>query len=118
MRIIAGTALLIGFLAAPASARQQADPSKGPIRAALDTIAESPALITPEPIAKMWGGTALVQPDVARGEFVRINVPVGEMTMKAARAIQKARHQRAQRKARERVDRALQEFLKQPSSAR
>ncbi|MBY0495331.1 MAG: hypothetical protein K2Y23_14055 [Cyanobacteria bacterium] len=115
MRTVAVSALLLVFGAWPASAGQQADPALDRIRAALSAIAESPAIVMTQPPVRSWGGMTMVQPDTVRGEFVRIKVPVGEITMKAARAIQRAHYHRAERKARERVDRALQDFIKQQS---
>jgi len=61
-----------------------------------------------EPPPKTFGVFTLVQPE--RGEMVRVSVPVGELTMRAVRAIGQARYRRAEQKARKEVEQALKDF--------
>lgn len=105
---------LLLCVGARTSAEPQSDASLDRIRAALSSVVDPPRPIVTEPPVKSWGGMSLVQPDVSRREFVKVRIPIGEYAMKAARAVSNARHERALRKARDRVDRALREFLKQP----
>jgi hypothetical protein len=48
-----------------------------------------------------------------RGEVARVTVPIGEVAVRAARAVGDARQKRAERKAREEVQRAIEEFEQQ-----
>ena len=114
MRIVFVSALLIVSAGAPAFADQQQDAaSLNRIRTALSTLADSPLVIAPAPPIKSWGGITLVTPDVTAGQFIQVKVPVGELAMKAVRAIGNARYERAERKAHDQVARELQEFQKQ-----
>ena len=56
------------------------------------------------------GMFTLVPPE-ANGEVVRVSIPVGELVSRAARAISDANHRRAERKADERVQKDLEQFL-------
>lgn len=114
IRTVSCAALLLSCLGVRASAEQQSDPSLDRIRAALLSVVDQPMAIATEPPLKSWGGMTLVQPDVSRREFVKVRIPIGEYAMKAARAVSNARHERALRKARDEVDRALLDFLTQP----
>lgn len=113
MRTVSCVVLLLICFGMRATADQQSDASLDRIRAALSSVVDVPRAMAPEPPVKSWGGMTLVQPDVSRRQFVKIRIPVGEYAMKAARAVSHARHERAQRKAQEEVDRSLREFLKQ-----
>ena len=114
MRTVSCAVLLLICVGVPTSAEQHSDPSLERIRAALSSVVDLPIGIATEPPVKSWRGMTLVQPDVSRREFVKVRIPIGEYAMKAARAVSNARHERALRKARDEVDRALREFLKQP----
>lgn len=114
IRTVSCAVLLLFCLGVRASAEQHGDPSLDRIRAALLSVVDQPMAIATEPPVKSWGGMSLIQPDVSRREFVKVRIPIGEYAMKAARAVGNARHERALRKARDDVDRALREFLKQP----
>jgi hypothetical protein len=90
------------------------------IRAALDTpraTLVSPPWLPPDttgPVIKTWGWVSFVTPDgTTNGEIVKIRIPAGELTMRAARAIAAAQHRRAERRARAEVIRDLQEFQAQ-----
>jgi hypothetical protein len=59
-----------------------------------------------------FGILTLETPDT-RGEFVKVSVPVGDLTMRLARKISKARYHRRERKARETIEGELREFQAQ-----
>ena len=59
---------------------------------------------------RSFGIVAFIAPET-RGEMVRVRVPIGELTTRLARSITDARRRRAERKAREHVERELREFL-------
>ena len=114
MRFVFASTLVFVFVGAPAFAGQHADDaSLERIKAALSAPAGLTLPIVVERPMESWGGITLVQPDVTGGQFVQVRVPVGELVMKAVRAVGNARYERAQRKAHEQVARELQEFLKQ-----
>jgi hypothetical protein len=112
------SALLIAVAASQVTAEeQQVDPSLERIRAALSAIAVEPSVRVPvEPSSASWHGISLVPPDIGRKHFIRVRVPIGDYAMKTARAVSAARQGRAERKAREQVERDLQQFLKQKRS--
>jgi hypothetical protein len=113
LRALPVSALLIACVGASVAAGQQTDSSLDRIRAALSAAAvEPPIAIAAEPPSASWRGISLVQPDIGRKHFIRVRVPVGDYTMKAARALNHARHSRAERRARAQVEQDLQEFLK------
>ena len=75
-----------------------------------------PGIGTPtwgEPARRRIGILTLVPP-VKRGEIVRVSLPVGDLVTRAARSVSAAQHRRAERKAREEVQRVLLEFEAQP----
>lgn len=59
------------------------------------------------------GFLTLTTPDASRGEFFRVQVPVGELVTGVVGKISKARYRRRERKAREAVARDLREFQAQ-----
>jgi len=59
------------------------------------------------------GVTTLLAPDWQTGEVVRVEIPVGALTVRIADTLGNARRERAKRKAGERVQRDLDAFLAQ-----
>ena len=55
----------------------------------------------------------LTPPDSHSGEFVKVQLPVGELAMQFSRKIAEAKRERAERKASERVQQDLDRFLVQ-----
>lgn len=62
-----------------------------------------------EPGPRRFGPLTLLPPD-ARGEAIKVMMPVGEIAARAAHAVSNARYRRAERKAREAVRRELDAF--------
>ena len=63
-----------------------------------------------------FGVFTVTTPDITRGEFFRVSLPVGEFVTGVAGKISMARYQRRERKAREAVARDLREFqARQPA---
>jgi hypothetical protein len=56
-------------------------------------------------------GLFTVVPPRTNGEVVRVSVPVGELIAKAARAVSRANHRRAERNADERVRNDVEKLL-------
>ena len=118
MRIAAVGCAIVALSLASAGA-QQSDPSVSieSLRLALQK-AQRPSLsllpVAPSVPAKITrvGILTLAPPDT-RGEIVKVVVPVGELATGFARTISNARHRRAERKAREAVQRALEDFHSQ-----
>jgi len=107
-------------------AAQESPDSVERIRADLQGRVRRPAFVVPsfvDPVQppRRWGPVTLVPPET-NGEIVRLSIPIGSLTMQATRAVADARHRRAERKAEERVRRALAEFqtghTSDPSEAR
>jgi hypothetical protein len=74
-----------------------------------------PARILMAPQKPDWKlGVLRLVPPTMDGEMIRVRVPVGELVSSAARAIDGARRNRAERAARKEVARALAEFLSNP----
>jgi len=59
-----------------------------------------------EPTPKRFGVLTIKQPE-RRGEIVQVSVPIGDLTMRATRAIGQAQHRRAEQKARKEVEQAI-----------
>ena len=57
-----------------------------------------------------FGILTLASPNIGKGEFFKVSLPVGELATRVAGAISNARYQRRERKAREAVARDLREF--------
>jgi len=72
-----------------------------------------PPIVSIPDETRRFGIFTLTTPDVTRGEFFRVSVPVGEFVTGVAGKISKARYQRRERKAREAVARDLREFQAQ-----
>jgi hypothetical protein len=65
--------------------------------------------IAPQPDHKL--GFLTLVPPTARGEIIRVRVPIGELVSRAGHAIRKARRNRAEQAARDEVARSLAAFL-------
>jgi hypothetical protein len=76
-------------------------------------ILTTPDWTAPEP--RRFGVFTLLPPQ-SKGEVIRMMVPVGEIATRTARAISTARYRRAERKAREAVQRDLDAFRASRSS--
>jgi hypothetical protein len=116
MRILACTsALAIISLGASVAAQQADSPtSVERVRRALDNSQPSrlTSAILPggtAPDTRRLGPLTLVPPQT-NGEFVRIVVPVGGLAMRAVNAVAAAQHRRAEGRAHDEVERALQNF--------
>ena len=79
---------------------QQTVAVQGPLRLTIPTWIE--------PTPKRFGMVTLTQPE-RRGEVVRLSVPIGELTMRAAHAIGRAQQHRAEQKARREVEQAIRD---------
>ena len=117
-RSIAALALTAAFLAISTLASAQTDAGslermRSALRASQDLVVTPPALppLT-GPGTKLWGGLTLMHPDVTRGEMIRVAVPAGDFTMRAARAVAAAHHRRVVLRAHEEVERALTDCLR------
>ena len=100
-------------VAAPVWAQQPESPSSlQRIRASLQNPPIQPKASTPpwgEPGPPRIGILTLVAPQ-RRGEFVRVSLPVGDLVTRAVRVAGASKQRRAERKARDEVQRALIEF--------
>jgi hypothetical protein len=63
-----------------------------------------------EPAPRKFGILKLLPPDSRSGEFIRVSVPVGDLVARAVRGVRAAQYRRAERKAREAVQRELSDF--------
>jgi hypothetical protein len=73
----------------------------------------SPDTQIPGQEMRRLGVTTLLAPDWQTGEVVRVEIPVGALTVRIADTLGNARRERAKRKAGERVQRDLDAFLAQ-----
>ena len=73
------------------------------------TLQGSELLILPQDPARTFGVLTLVPPTSA-GEMVRVNVPIGELISRAARAVARSKQRRAEKAAHDEVMRSLAEF--------
>jgi hypothetical protein len=98
-------------IAAAAEAQQPGAESGERVRAAqqisVSTLQIPPFRILPDPAIRRFGVVTLLPPDTS-GQFVRASVPVGDLAMRAARAVAIAQHRRAEKVAREEVRQTLQ----------
>jgi hypothetical protein len=104
--------LLCWGLAAPASAQQPESSSLQRVRVSLQNPPVQSSLVIPptdEPGRVRLGILTLVPPQL-RGEMVRVSLPVGELATRAVRGLAAANRRRAERKAREDVQRELRQF--------
>ena len=86
------------------------------IRVSLQNPPVQSRLSTPlwgEPGRRRIGILTLIPPE-HRGEMVRVSLPVGDLVTRAVRGIGAAKHRRAERKAREEVQRVMLEIAAQP----
>jgi hypothetical protein len=118
---VGASAVVVISLVASVGAQQPTSPaSVERVRLALER-SQQPKLANPTlppwttPVPTRLGVLTLVPPDI-HGEMVKVIVPVGDLVMRAARAVSSAQHQRAETKAREEVQRALQDFQAQLSA--
>jgi hypothetical protein len=118
MRIIVGaTAGVLLFLVSSVSAQQpNSAASVDRVRLALERLQEQPTTLTiptlqpwTTPAPRRLGILTLIPPQTD-GQLIRVGVPIGDLAARAARAVSSARHRRAERKASERVQRALEEL--------
>jgi hypothetical protein len=107
--------VFVALAVSPAWAQQSPQPvsveniSRGLQQAHSLTLGIAPASpVLPLPSTRL-GMLTLLPPDT-NGEIVKVAIPIGDLTMRLARSVSNARHQRAERKAGERVGRALREF--------
>lgn len=118
MRIIVGVAAGV-LLLVPSVSAQQPDSvsSLSRVRLALERAQQQPMLTTPlqpwtAPAPRRLGMLTLLPPQ-RDGQLIRVAVPVGDLVVRAGHAISRAQHRRAERKAGERVQRALRNFQAQ-----
>jgi hypothetical protein len=118
LRISFASVFVVLALTEFAGAQQLSSPASADrLRLALTSPGQL-ELISPElprwmaPDARRFGILTLVPPK-ATGEFVSVVVPVGDLTMRAARAVREQQQRRAERKAQDAVQRALQSFQAQ-----
>jgi hypothetical protein len=129
MRIVATlSAVLVLFLASSASARQQRQ--QQPNQASTPAVSiervqrglerSQQRLELTSPMHPIWTtaapthlGILTLLPPEGDGEVIRAGVPIGELATRAAHAVSSARYRRAERKADERIQRAIQDFQAQ-----
>ena len=105
--------LLCSGMTAPAWA-QQPESSSAPqrVRLSLQNPSIQSTLTAPgwdQPGRTRIGILTLVPPQ-HRGELVRVSVPVGDLVTRAVRSVVAARQRRAERKAREEVQRVVRQI--------
>ena len=118
MRIIWPSVVALFSLVASAEAQQRSAPfspsSVERVQLALQRANQQQKLtLSPSPWAEPTVRTFGMFTVVFRGspgEIVKVSLPIGELTTRAARAISNARHRRAERKAGEEVQSALRDF--------
>jgi hypothetical protein len=122
MRTSVGAMFIVALSWASAEAQQANSPvSVDAIAAGLKqphSIALPPAVTWIPPANPRLGPLTLTAPDVSRGQFVKVVVPVGEWTTRLGRSISSARYHRRERKARVEVERDLRAFLEQQKPVR
>jgi hypothetical protein len=116
MRIVGILAVLVtAAFVAHVDAQQQADqPVPESLKQALQkpqalNLSFRPEQFWIDPKPTQFGILTVVPP--TDGKVVNLTIPIGELVMRASRAIAKARYQRAERQAHAEVQRALQEFF-------
>ena len=106
---IAGVGCLVLIVGLATLEARQSDPSTERIRRGLQKQQVSmdiPPIVAVPDERLRFGILTLEVPDT-RGEFIKVSVPVGELTTRLTRKISQARYQRRERKARETVEREL-----------
>jgi hypothetical protein len=118
MRIVGILAVLVAAaLVAHVDAQQQADePVSESLKQALQkpqtlNLSFRPELLWADPQPPKQFGMLTIVPPTTDGMAINVRIPIGELVMRASRAIAKARYQHAERQAHEEVQRALQEFF-------
>jgi len=104
--------LVLVSVSGVASVTLHADESSQPSDRLRIALQDSPRLTIPVwtlPPPRRFGVMSITPPQT-RGEVVRMTLPIGDLTMRAARSIENASHQRADRKARTEVQRAIRDF--------
>jgi hypothetical protein len=116
MRTIAGFSAVMVLIVVADVCGQEANSSTTVerVRLALNG-SQRPGLTSPtlppltEPAPTRLGILTLGPPQT-NGQFVSVAVPVGDLVMRAVQTVSAAQHRRDERKAREEVRRALQDF--------
>ena len=70
----------------------------------------------PDPAPRRFGFVTLLPPE-PNGQIIKVMIPVGDLVTRAARSLSNAHHRRAERHARQRVERDLRNFLFEKASA-
>ena len=122
MRSIVWASVVVVFSAVLSAGAQQPNPPNTPVSVESARIAlqksQQPSLWVPTvppwiaPGPMRWGILTFTPPDT-NGEMVKIGIPVGKLVSSAAQAISNAHNRRAERKAQDEVQRALQDFQAQ-----
>jgi hypothetical protein len=105
-------AVVVSIAGAELSADQRPNQSDQTPEQISVVIQQPPKLAIPtwfEPAPKRLGILTLTKPEWPGG-IVQLSVPVGELAMRAARAIGQAQHRRAEQRARREVEQALKDF--------
>jgi hypothetical protein len=74
------------------------------------SLISPPVFVVPDETHR-FGILTLASPNIGKGEFFKVSLPVGELATRVTGAISNALYQRRERKAREAVARDLREFL-------
>ena len=119
MRIIVGAVAGVLLFLVPSVTAQQPDSvtSLDRVRLLLERAQQQPTLTTPlqpwtTPVPRRLGILTLLPPQ-RDGQLIRVGVPIGDFATRAAHAVSSGRYRRAERKAGERVQRALHDFQAQ-----
>ena len=111
-RLIVLSVTVLASLSGVASVTLRADQSNQPSDRLRLAFQEPSRLIIPAwplPPPKRLGVGSITPPET-RGEVIQISVPIGALTMRVARSVGNAQYHRAERKAREEVERAIKAF--------
>jgi hypothetical protein len=108
MRVALWVVVVGSLFAASPVVASQSDPSTERLRLALRDSTQSLMDIyrVPDPAPHRLGPLTVVPPGTP-GELVRVSVPIGDLTMRAARAFSDMQRRRAERRASEEVQRAI-----------
>jgi hypothetical protein len=116
MRLIVTGALIVACCAGvSAQGPQPASPlSVEAIRAALQRSPQTPLVfrdvVPPPEFRRRQLGILTLVPPATNTQVVNVSIPVGDLTMRAARAFSDARHRRAEQAAERRVREDLRAF--------
>src|SRR5262245_4615389 len=109
MRLTVGWSLIAACcLGTPTEAEQPASPvSAEAIRAALQRSSQPPLVfrdvVPPPDFRPTRLGILTLLPPATNSQIVNVSIPIGDLTMRAARAFSTAQHRRAERAAQQRV---------------